>query len=256
MTLTKKIGKTVLVCMLALISMTGMAFASGTSELSQSPIISGGGSWIGVIDGIAIDLNFNTSTNSIEGTVTNLLPSDVSNTILSINNGQGTNVASITLGVIGDLEFNDIVIKEDTAIISRSSSVPVALYLSNAQEQSLLNNGWSISIDSDNAPRYGLFEKGELLALEATSIADSFVINENGIQTVISYTHEDYILGGHITNYTNQEVSNLTTNIALSNGSVLTYDGGTLQPGQTAFIEFGVEDESGFTMYAVETSFN
>ncbi len=251
MTLTKKIGKTVLVCMLALTSMTGMVFASGSSEVSTSPVISTE-RWTGVIDGIAIDLEYDQGTRAISGTVTSLLQTDVSMAVLSIESAQGANIASLTLGTPGNLEFNDTMIKENTTIFGGYASVPVMLYLSDAQANDLLNSGWKVSIDSDNAPKYGVFEKGDLLANDAQHITEAFVINENGVQTVISYDYEDEGFFGTVTNYTNEALSSIETNIALNNGSVHTTSANNVQPGQTVSIAYGA-GYSGFSMYAVET---
>ncbi len=251
MKLTKQIGKTVMVCMLALVSMTGMVFASGSNEITTSPVISTE-TWAGVIDGIAIDLTLDAEKSAIEGTVRNLTNGDLSMVQLNVTSAQNANIASVVLGTPGDLEFHDTMIKEDTVVFAAGASDPVMLYLSNSQFQDLLNNGWKLSIDSDNAPRYGLFEKGELLVNDATALSDSFVINEDGVQTVVSYDYGDEGFSGTVTNYTNAVINAVETTIALNNGSVYAFEAADVQPGETVSFFYGA-GYSGFSMYAVET---
>ncbi len=255
MKLTKQIEKKAMVMVLVLTSMAGMVFASGSTENSSSPVISGAQSWTGVIDGIAIDLTHYGEENMISGTVSSLLQTDVSNAQVIIDDANGTNLATITLGTPGDLEFHDTMIKENTIVLGGYTSVPVEVLLSDAESKTLLDYGWKVSIDSDNAPKYGLFEKGELLAKEATSIANSFVINEDGVQTAVSFSYEDEGFSGTVTNNTDKAVSAVEITIALNNGSVFTSNANSLQPGETASFSYG-SGVSGFSSYAVETTFN
>ncbi len=248
-----KLTKKVLVVAFALTCMAGMVFASGSNEITSSPVIGGGQSWAGVIDGIAIDLALDVEKNAIEGTVRNLTNGDLSMVQLHVTSGQDAEIASVVLGTPGDLEFHDTMIKENTVVFASGASAPIMFYLSNSEAEDLLNNGWKVSIDSDNAPKYGLFEKGELLAKEAVSISDSFVMNEDGVQTVVSFDYGDEGFSGTITNYTNMVINAVETTIALNNGAVFTFDANDIQAGETVSFSYG-SGNTGFSSYAVETN--
>ncbi len=252
MKLTKQLVKKVMATALVLTSMTGMVFASGSNEVTSSPVISGEQSWTGVIDGIAIDLSINSDNNSLEGSATNLTNGDLSMVTLYIDNASGTNMTSLTLGTPGDLEFHETMIKENTIVFGGGSSVPVMFYMSESQMSDILNSGWTVSIDSDNAPKYGLFEKGELIAKNATPLANSFIINENGVQTVVDFSYEDEGFSGTVTNYTNKTVNAVETTIVLNNGEVFTFNTNDIQAGATVSFSYG-SGVSGFSSYAVET---
>ncbi len=251
MKLTKQIGKNVLVCMLALTSMTGMVFASGSNEVSTSSVIPGN-SWAGVIDGIGIDLAIDVEKNIIEGEATNLTNGDLSMVQLSIVSAHDSAIASVVLGTPGDLEFHESTIKENTTVLAAGSSVPIMFYLTSTQTQELMNDGWKTSIDSDNAPKFGLYEKGEVLVNKAQPLHDAYTSSESGVQTVVSYSYEDEGFSGTITNYTNKVVDAIETNIVLNNGEVFTVRDSNVQPGETVSLFYGA-GISGFSMYAVET---
>ncbi len=255
MKLTKQIGKNVLVCMLALTSMTGMVFASGAREVTTSPVISSNTAWQGVIDGIAIDLAYDENAGSIAGTVTNLVNNDISNAHISIKTAKDETITSLILGVPGTYEIGDVVVKENTTILAKGASVPVIFYLDESQVDDLFTNGWKVSFDSDNAPKYGLLEMGELLVQDAKNLSEAFVITENGVQTVVIFSDEDEGFLGTITNYTNKTVGAVETSIALNNGTIFKFNAKDIKSGETKSFFFEASSDSGetgFSKYAVE----
>ncbi|MFI3257803.1 MAG: hypothetical protein R3Y36_05850 [Spirochaetales bacterium] len=263
MKLTKtQFGKAVSILAFIAISMTGPVFASASKEadthVATSPVITANETWVGMIDGMAVNMHYDANSKAIVGTVKNMLQNDLSNASVTISILQKSNnpsaITTLPLGVPGNIEVDDIMIKENTIVFSPRSSVPVAVYLSPRQEASLLSGGWQVSLTADNAPKYGLLENGALIATEGLFLSTSFSSNTNGVQTIVEYDVDDDAFYGTLTNYTNKPVNNIKTTVYLDNGAALSCGNAvSLQPGETVSLTFDTSSQSGYNYYATVT---